>query len=170
MTALFYVGQKLRASNLQDIIDDHLSVAKSVDTPRISTTTLTADPHLVLPFAANYTYIVNFVIYHNSATAADIQFALSFPSGATTPFGGLRLVTSASVTGDVDPGAYSSATSGTSNITAAGSGLANTTLLFATVIMGSTAGNVSLMWAQNASTASNTTLYTGSSMTAERIR
>lgn len=170
MTTLFYVGQKLRASNLQDIIDDHLAVAKPIDTPFISDNSLNNDPHLVLALKANYTYIVDITAYSNSATTADIQFALAFPAGASTPFGALRLVSSASVTGDLDPGGYALATSGTSNVVAAGSGLVNMQILRATVLMGATAGNLTLMWAQSASVASNTTLYAGSSMTAKRIR
>lgn len=170
MTTLFYALQKLRASDLQALHDDHPRVAKTGDTSRVSNATLTADPHLTLDLLANYTYILDFTLFSLSPAAADIQFALTFPAGATTPFGGLRLVSTASVTGDLDPGAYSSATSGTSNIGAAGSAGANTTLLQATIVMSSTVGAVTLLWAQSSSNVGTTTLYQGSSMQGLRIR
>lgn len=171
MTVTFYALQKLRASDVQAIIDDRLMVAKPSATTRISNATLAADPHLVLTLQASYTYVIRGVMYVSSGTTPDAQFALSFPAGATTPFGGVRMVTtSAGATGDVDVGAYTSATSGTSNLGVGGSGGTQTTLIEATIVMSTTAGDVTVLWAQNTNTASNTVLETGSHLMAYRIR
>lgn len=168
---IFYALQKLRASALQAILDDRLLVTKSGDTSRVSNATLQADPHLTLDLQADYTYAIEWTIFSLSPAAADIQFGITFPAGADpTPFGGLRLVSSASVTGDLDPGAYEDATSGVSNLVAAGSALANLTILKATIAMSTTAGAVTLQWAQGASNAGTTTVYAGSSMEAKRQR
>lgn len=170
MAVTFYAGQRLRASDLQGIIDDHLRVVKAANTIRNNVGTLADDPELTLPLKANYTYIVRVVAFFLTAATPDIQWALRLPTSATTPFGALRMVTtSAGLVGDVDPGAYSSATSASSNLAAGGTGLASTALLEATVKMSTTDGNLVLMWAQLVANVSDTTLYIGTSMSAERI-
>jgi hypothetical protein len=164
MTITFYAGQKLRASDLQGLVDDHIRKAKPAPgTARQSTTTLTADPDLVLPLQANYTYMIHGVMYSTSPASADIQFAISFPALATATFGASRLATSvAAATGDGDWGAYDSATSGVSAIGVGGTGGVQYTTISSTVVMGSTAGDFTIMWAQLASVASDTTLEGGS--------
>lgn len=165
----FYVGQKLRASTLQDLLDDNLRIAKASSLPRTSAT-LSADSELALTLKASYTYKLMIGAYFLAAVAGDIQFALSVPAGSTFPFGGLRMVdSSAGLVGDVDPGAYDSATSGSSALTAGGTGLASFALLTATVVVGGTPGAVTLLWALKAASGT-TTLYAGSWMTAERFR
>jgi len=168
----FVALQKLRASDLQALLDDHLRVAKTANTDRASTTTPAADPHLSLTLKANTTYIVRFVLFMTGATAGDLACRLTFPAGASTPWGGLRLLNSSTATnGSLDAAGVGTAISGTSDI-----GVATVTsngsmcTLEACVAMGSTAGAVGLSWCQGSSNATNTTLYAGSFMTATRIR
>lgn len=171
MAVTFYALQKLRASDLQAIVDDRLKVAKSGDTPRSTTTSLVADPHLVLPLQANYTYSILWTLYYNAPAAGDIKFAIDYPAGATTPpYGGLRMVdSSAGLTGNVDPGAYATAADATDSITMGGTGGNAFGILASTIIMGPTAGNLSLLWAQLASSGT-TTLLKGSAAVADRHR
>lgn len=168
MATQFYALQKLRASALQALVDDHLLVTKSGDTPRATNTTLQDDPHLMLTLQAGYNYACEWKLYFNAPAAADIKFAITF-SGTLATFGGLRMVdTSAGLTGNVDPGAYSSATSGSSTITAGGTG-GVTSLILYTTVSPSTGGALTLQWAQLAASGT-TTLYQGSSMRADRER
>lgn len=168
MAVTVYAGQRLRASFLQEIINDRMVITKAGDTPRTTTTTLQADPHLTMTLASGYNYVVDWKLYYNAPAAADIKFAITF-TGTLAAFGGLRMVdTSAGLTGNVDPGAYSSATSGSSTITAGGTGGVASLALY-TTISPSTGGALTLSWAQLASSGT-TTLYQGSSMIAQRER
>lgn len=171
MTDTFYALQKLRASALQALVDDTVKAYKFGNTDRPGTTTLTADPHLVLPLKATYVYTVIYTLYYVAPAAADIKFAIDYPTGADpVPFGGLRMVdTSAGLVGDVDPGAYSDAVDATDFITAGGTGLNAFCILSATVDMDTTAGDLTLQWAQRASSGT-TTLLQGSSAIAWRHR
>lgn len=171
MTDTFYALQKLRASALQALVDDTVKAYKFGNTDRPGTTTLSADPHLVLPLKASYTYSVLYTMYYNAPAAADIKFALDYPTGADpVPFGGLRMVdTSAGLVGDVDPGAYADAVDATDIVTAGGTGGNAFCLLAATVVMSTTAGDLTLTWAQRASSGT-TTLLEGSSAIAWRHR
>lgn len=171
MTDTFYALQKLRASALQALVDDRVMAYKSGDTPRSTTTTLQADPHLVLPLKANYTYSVRWTIYYSTPAAADLKMAIDYPAGATSPpFGALRMVdTSAALVGDLDPGAYATAGDGTDTITAGGTGGNAICTLSATIVMGSTADNLLLLWAQKASSGT-TTLLAGCDAIAWRHR
>lgn len=155
-------GQRITASLLTSM--QPLIVVKTADESVISTVTLQNDNELVLPVVANATYLLEGCLFFSSATGADFTFDFAFPSGTTLKWSAFALNANADAFGSgsmvtlaLDDGAdYTIGGSGTTNIlTAEPNGL---------VIVSSTAGNLQLRFAQNGSTASNTTVYAKSWM------
>ncbi len=138
--------------------------AKSADTTRASTSTLTDDPHLAsISLTTNTTYFIEAYLLHSSPTTADIKFSLA---ATNTPGGGWS---STGVSGNV---AYNQATSASGDLKAwsgtptvshggAGAGLYAMTKLEGFAIVG-TASALTLKWAQDTLDAGNTVLYKGS--------
>lgn len=174
---VFTSGVRVRASQLaalvtelQNLFNDTLKVVKGANSPAKTNNTLAADPDLFLALAASSTYIFRAAIYHNSGTTPDIQFAMAFPASSTITWGGVRLVTTAALTGDADFGVYTAPTSATSAISAAGTASDQLTIIEGTINTSTTPGNLQLYWAQATTTASNTFVLARSSMTAWRVR
>jgi hypothetical protein len=130
--------------------------------------TLVNDSDLLMPVSANTTYAWRVMLLFTSATTPDIKYAMAFPTGATCPWFSVRLLTTASPTGDVDMGGYSAPTSGVSVAGAAGTGGVQGALIFGSLIVGSTAGTLQTMWAQLTANASDTTVHAGSHIVLER--
>lgn len=166
----FYALQKLRASDLQDILDDNPRVFKYNDTVRISNAVLAADPELTLHLKGGYSYDFEFRVFYGSGAVPDIQFSVAFPSGAAVTWGAQRIVTGASPSGDIDAGVYIVPTSAVSTIGAAGTGGDTLITISGSIVMPSTDGDITLWWAQNTSTASNTTVEKRSTVSAKRYR
>lgn len=132
---------------------------KTADETVNSTTTVQSDDHLTFTALASTKYLIEMVLYVTSNTTADVKFQMSVPSGTT----GWAVY---SCTG--------SDTLTWSDVTAAqGVGLASGTTMVVTISMylsvSSTAGAVTLQWAQNTSTAVDTKLLIGSNMRVYRI-
>lgn len=132
---------------------DSTTTIKPADEIITSATVLQDDDHLYFAIGANENWAFKFVVQANSPVAADLQFAVTAPSGA---------ICDVSV---VDAqGAMSAANLGCG----ASSGLVAVAVgdhlyeITGTVRNGSTAGNVRLQWAQNTSDIGNTTVYSGS--------
>lgn len=170
MSVVFYAGQRLRASDLQGLIDDFPKRVKLNDTTRISTATLAADPELTLTLKAGYTYDFTVKVFYGSGSVPDINFAMAFPAGSAITWGGIRIVSGASPTGDMDAGVYTAPTSAVSSIAAAGTGGDTIIKIEGTIVMPVTDGDITLWWTQNTLTASNTTVYKRSTISAVRYR
>jgi hypothetical protein len=172
----FASGTKVRASTLtalvtelQNLYSDTLKVAKTGDTTR-ATSSMSIDPHLSLSLLASTTYDFDLALYHNAPSANDIQFAMSFPSGASVTWGGVRLASGASsVTGEGDFGVYIAPTSSTSAIAAGGTGGDQLSIIRGTIVLGVTPGALALFWADNSGSGS-VTLRNRSTMRAHRYR
>src|SRR3990172_1256676 len=98
------------------------------------------------------------VVFYDSATAADIQFAYTMPAGATMLWGIHGLAsTAAAAVGDLQ--AATSSVSGTPLVAGgAGVGTIVMALIEGEITMGGTAGNLQLQAAQGTSSATNTTI------------
>lgn len=147
---------------LQAMLPD--AAVKSSATSRSSTTTLTADPHLVVALEANATYDFDLDLSYNGGTngSSDLKFGFTGPAGYAMTFGTLLVAIPAGAT-----------LGGGTQASTLVSGTVNTsTPLYArvsgTVTTSSTAGNLTLTWAQNASSGTATTLTTGSKMRVKR--
>lgn len=157
-------GQVLTASDV-DTWFVPLSSVKGSDQTVTSSTALVNDTALVLAAAANATYKFDCLVIYTGATGGDIQWTWAVPSGATllyqclhnegggTGLNNSHLVNTAGFTG------LGAASGGTTNI---GLGMTGT---FQT---SSTAGNLQLRWAQNASNATPTTVRALSSIMLRR--
>jgi hypothetical protein len=174
---VFASGSKVRASvlaqlvaELQNLFNDTLKVVKPSNTSRTSTTTLAADPHMVIALEANTTYDFEIRAYWSGAAAGDISFAMAFPASSSVTWGGIRLVVSASPTGDADFGIFIAPTSAVSAINAGGVGGDQMSLITGTVVVGATPGNLTLWWAQGTSSGTATILWARSTMVARRYR
>lgn len=136
-----------------------LSAHKTADTSRNTTTSAAADPHLTLTTAANKRYyvVIRCVWDNTTTTTQGIRVALTTPASSTF-FGTAKYSITSSVSGevrmsestviDVDPGSAADLNyfwiDGVLDVT--------------------TAGTFAFAWAQNASSANNTTVYARNSM------
>src|SRR5215831_533880 len=144
-----------------------LAVVKPSDTGRNTTTTPAADPDLTLPVAAGASYEVRATIQNKGGTngSSDAQFGLSAPSGST----GFVIVTRQQITLFPTTTTDRNALGSVSNAGTNGTGNTLPCRIDAVVNVGGTAGNVAVIWAQNTSSGTNTTVITNSALVAQRI-
>lgn len=154
----FFAGTRLTAATLQAAVG--LKAVKGADTgPRVNNT-LAADPDLVLTLAANSTYDFGAELLYKGAASGtgDLKLGWTGPSGFAMEFG----------MQGVDSGLvarfwyYTQA----SNPTPATNGTSNplSTFLSGTITTAGTAGTLTLLWAENVTNATGTTLMTGSKL------
>jgi len=160
------VGQVLTAADVNNWFVP-IAAAKPSDTSRASTTTQTADPDLVIALAANASYIITgYLGYANaSASAGDLKYSFTAPTGNTTLWSSIRI----DLTGTTTIAGPNAAGTG-NNMTAQTSTLGDRSVhIFGTVITSGTAGNFTLNWAQNTSNATATIIRAGSLLMVQRI-
>lgn len=139
-----------------------LKAYKPVTTSRLNTTSMTADPDLVLTgLTANAVYVVHLVLMNcGGAANPGLKWSFSSPSGASGDCTFISENTS-NVLVTADPGSW-----GTAEAVNANNGLSLKGLL----IMGSSGGSLTFTWAQNTASASTATkVGLGSYLTAEQI-
>lgn len=141
-----------------------LEAMKAGNTSRTSTTALTADPDLVFALEANATYDFEMELLYNGGTngSSDLKFAFTGPAGYGMTLGNI----SVTIPAGVGIGGGTQATTFTSGTVGAGNALM--TRVTGRLTTSSTAGNLTLTWAQNTSSATATTLTAGSKMRARR--
>ncbi len=151
-----------------------VTAIKAGNTDRINNTR-SADPHLTIALDASVTYDYDMKLYISSAADAAGDFAgeLQFPATATLHTGGhgpadtLATGTIANVAagyyGQNDSSSPSSAFS-------YGASLAGVSVhVWGRIVMGVTAGNLLLSWAQQNTNANFTRLHIGSTLTARKV-
>lgn len=147
-------------------------IRKSADTGRASTSTATADPHLQFLGQAGRTYLVQFVLIVSNSLdniGPDIKVGLSTPTGASWSGGGgnadvglTGMVGSANWTGVVGAN-VNTLPYGIGN----GANVPNMIMFSASVVMGATTGTVAVIWSQNGSSPTVTTVKAGSWLKAD---
>ena len=133
----------------------HKVVLKTADETVNNSAALQADDELIIPVTANYTYGFKvFLVVGSSDAAADIKFGWTVPAGTTMLWHNITSIVSADQTDDisVDLGA------GIYVIELSGK-----------ITVDSTAGNVTLTWAQNTATAADTVIGIGSHIVYYRL-
>ena len=150
--SLIVAGSRITAALLQSVAP--LAVIKGADETVTNSTALQNDNELFVTCAANATYVFDCYLDFEGAavTTGDIQWQWSTPSGATLRYqpiyavvgSGLAISAGTTVTG------ATTVSAGTN-----GSGSLRGASMNGTLVMGSTAGNLQLKWAQN--TANNST-------------
>lgn len=146
-------------------------VLKTVATGRISNTTAAADPDLRLPVAVGERWLGQMYVWYNGAVAADLKVHLEIPAGASGIWGVNGLAIAATTfSGDVTTESTTDFASGTP--ISVGGGVIDIPVLLLipfTVTVGTTAGNLTLFWAQRVSTASLVTVQANSYIQAFRL-
>jgi len=131
-------------------------VAKPANETVNGSDTLQDDDDLVLAIKANEVWSFTLYLRYNSGTTPDFKFKFTVPSGTTMQF-------ASSYHGN---GGYDE----TDTLTMDGFGADNwSTILTGTIVASTTPGDVTLQWAQNTSTASDTKVLKGSYIVAHRI-
>jgi hypothetical protein len=165
----FVAGQKVRASDLNGGLPQLARVTSDVAV--ISTTSYVDVTGLVLPMEANSVYALDGFLKYTSATAADIKFVLIGPTGSGGSFGVHGVVQAATATtGDFE--AFCLDGIGIANqIGLGGAGVSTSAWghLKGYITTGVNAGTLQVQFTQVTSTASNTTVKTGSNMTLTKI-
>lgn len=161
------VGQKVTAALLAAM--QPIRATKSVDTARASTTTLAADPHLVLPVLANAVYDLDGYIEYdgNFGGSGDLKLDWTVPAGTT-----MRWAPRSNASGDTTQKFSSGSVAYNLAVSAGTYGVGTTRNSLSPrgwVITSGTAGNLTLRWAQNSSNAVATTLYANSWVRLTRV-
>jgi hypothetical protein len=159
---LFYAGQKLRASDLNNAFSTYAVKATTLTVN--NSTAYVNDPELVIPLVANSSWIVETTLYYVTLAAAGAKANLTVPTGATMTYGNDSLSLTATTTANaIDRGLVFAGGGGHG---LGGAGLANPVASYprAFVVIGSTAGNLQFQFAQATANASNTQLMPGSFM------
>lgn len=145
-------------------------VIKSADESVTSSATMQNDDHLSLAVTAGKTYKLHMVLFHSSAAdnAGDIKIGFTFPAG-TLHVGAQGLVTTVSAAsfGDIQAIARIGETSSPSTATPYALNNTITTTIVEVVFVCTGTGTLQLQWAQNASSASASTMKAGSHFTWE---
>lgn len=151
-------GQRVSADELNAL--GPLQVIKPGD-QSYTTTSLQNDTDLVLPVAANTSYLVNIFLVYEGGTAgsADMKVGMSLPSGATFRAANFGMNASGGTTGSnavIDNATITGQTNG--------AGTVRSLTLTGTLVTGSSAGNFQLQACQNSSSATAVKIHGQSSM------
>jgi hypothetical protein len=158
------VGQVLAAADVNSWFVP-LFVSKPANTSRTSNVTLANDPDLVLPVAAGATYQFNGMLDYEADVTGDLRFTLVAPAASTLLFGfsGFTGADNATFNGG-------NASGGTGLIIGGGgAGVARSVFISGVLITTSTAGNLTLQWAQSVSSGTATIMHANSYLTARRV-
>lgn len=157
----FKAGQRVTASQLNNALG--INAYKGSDQSVTSSTTLVNDTALILALSANTTYEVTALIFYTAGTTGDLKGNFTSPAGATSP--GVRYIgqtTSLAVQQGVQSLGSAFAFGGN------GGTVEEVDLAF-TIAIGSTAGNLTFQFAQNATDATATTVKAGSVLRAVQV-
>ncbi|WP_435279183.1 hypothetical protein [Streptomyces sp. 1222.5] len=173
-------GQRLTASLLRSMQPQ--VARKTSDTSILATTTPAADPHITFAVEASAVYTWMGWIKYDGATGGDVLLSFSAPSGSLGEWAGhgagITVIGAASTptleTDTVRTNGYMQRTEANDvtqsrSFGALGVGNALTVFIKGTLRTSTTAGTFALTWAQNASSATATTLYTDSYINLQRI-
>jgi hypothetical protein len=158
----FLAGQKLRASELNEIIPI-IGYATSTST-KTSSTAMADATGVAVPLAADSLYALEGWIAYTAGATGDLKVALTGPSGLTGHWGTVGLSSgSTGGTGTMTMTRQTAFADGTT-VAIGGSDASSGVLhasLFGYLDTSSTAGNLQLRFAQNTSNATSTTIAIG---------
>ena len=175
--AQILAGNIIYADDIQDeldAIDAKIPVVvlkTSSSQVRNASTTFLDDDALFFSLAANENRTFRARIIYESNATADFKYCFTFPAGATCTWSEVGVVVAGSGTGDGNWFAFSTATSGSSFFSVGANAAGNATVVDVegTIRNGATAGTVQLQWSQNTSTAVDTFVDAGSTLTHQLI-
>jgi hypothetical protein len=154
-------GQRLTAELLRSMLPQ--TVRKTADDSRSATTTFADDTHLTFAVEANAVYVMDGWIKYFADPTPDIKIQFTTPTGTLGEWAWLMPGSGTAATGTVG---YSIRTE-TNDVGGSRTGYGTSDSTMFTPIsglwrVGSTAGSITLQWAQNTSNAIATVMYTDS--------
>jgi len=166
-TAYPAAGETLTAAKLQSLIGEvrPVTATKTADESLTSNTTLQNDDHLSVAFASTLTYVIAGELYVDGPTAGDINLRLTWTGTVTRlDWNVTGLATTATAAeGDMKSVAQLGATTSPATAITIGTITANfSTIKLGGLLIPSTAGVLTLQWAQSVSTGTATTIRLGS--------
>jgi hypothetical protein len=139
-----------------------VNVRKAANQGVTNSTTVVSDNSLTFAINANDTYTFRMYIIANFTTGTDFKFQIAAPSGATCSVSDLHGSSSGqNVVSDVINAGCGTTTAYTSSFTGD-----HYVEIYGTVVNSTTAGSVTLKWAQNTSSGNTTTVKAGSDLMA----
>jgi hypothetical protein len=161
-------GQRLTAALLRSMLPQ--IVRKTSDESRSATTTFADDTHLTFAAEANAVYVMDGWIKYFADPTPDIQMQFTTPTGTLGEWAWLM---PGSGTGASGTTGYSIRTD-TIDVSGSRTGYGTSNSNHFTPVsglfrIGTTAGSITLQWAQNTSSATATTLFTDSWLRFQRI-
>lgn len=147
--------RKVSFSNIFSTFQNtHTAAVKSADQTVNNTATKVAVTDVLVAVSANTTYSFLLSVYHSSDAAADTDLAWTVPSGTTMSW----------ERADLSTGALSE--SAARDLAGTGVGTVRVSALIGRIVVGGTAGNVQLTFAQNVAQANDCTIHEGTSLIA----
>lgn len=137
------------------------SVAKSANTTKNNDATVADDPHLTIANVPIGTYAVRAFLKYESSTAADFKAGLTATSGASASLAPRGLISTATTSTSGVNSQASYALANTPPLGGVGAGTQVGAELVGTLTL-TTAGTVTVKWAQNTADATDTILYADS--------
>lgn len=157
---VFAAGDVPTASQVNEWFVNVNWARKPVNESVTSSTTLQSDDHLFVPVQANAAYFMTCVIKYDGDSAGDIKVLFRLPTSATLNGLGNTLIGGAASQSDNQNVPY---VENASNIWGClGTGTTLYGMVSGLVLTSSTAGTVSVEWAQNTSSATATRVLIGS--------
>lgn len=147
--------------------DAPILFARKASNQSVPNTTLNTDVTLQHPVVANATYHLELGVLYEATTAIDLKVLLRCPTGATFLGHMTHLVSAATGQQDLQVAAWSENTNNTFG--GLGAGSSTWGYVQGTVLVGSTAGTVSLEFAQATSGATSVIVKTGSYLSMRRV-
>jgi len=159
------VGEVLSAADVNSWFVP-VVVFKAADEGPITTTTLQNDNELILPVAAGASYLLDgyLIATGNTIGSGDLKIGFTVPSGASFRFTSLGY----SLTSTATLAQSAARSSGTASNGVDGSA-ASPVWVRGNVITTSTAGNLTLQWAENTGNATGTSVLAGSWLMLRRV-
>lgn len=150
-----------------------IKIAKTSNTARSSTTTLAADPVLLVPVLANRIYRMEAFLLVTSGITPDFKFDFTGPAGSAHAFNTITLARSAAQ-GSTTPIDVRYGEDGLAVAPPSPAGATYATQRLQLHVVGTldtagTAGNFTFRWSQNTSDAGATTVYAGSWLRLEEM-
>jgi hypothetical protein len=165
----FASEEVLTAADMTTYFVQQAVVIKSADETVASSTTNQNDNELSIAVDANTTYWVECFLIYAADPSADIKVTYNGPSGTTMQWCADGLVSSSTAVVDN----VSRSLQGLANTPSHGGITNNTTVLVAmhkgVLTTGGSSGNLTLQWAQLASSANATRVYAGSTLVVTRV-
>jgi hypothetical protein len=150
----------------------HTYKFRTVDSAAVNNSTvLVNDSVLFAPLPTTGRFQFEFTLFYDASTTADFKIAFTWPAAALTRWG--VHAASTTVSGGVGPGVWGTAVASGTAITIGGSGTGTANVLMATVkgttLMGGTAGNLQLQYAQATADPSDSFIRSDSRMMVWRV-